>query len=161
MSDKEEDARIVPFTVKDALYLHEKQIHENKDSTNDLRRAVTSFEDKFKTLMERINEGVSPTMRRIETKQTEIEKQIIQVEANLTVKITEIKSEVKVLDNHFSDRFAEYDRVMSGLRGLLWKIIGAALIGGFTVFISTWVYLQQIKTRINALPTVIETGKRK
>lgn len=161
MSDKDEDARIHPFTVKDALYIHEKRLDENKDATADLKGAVKSFEGKFQTLMERINEGVSPTMRRIESKQGEIEKQLIQVEASLAVKITEVKSEVKVLDNHFSDRFAEYDRTMGGVRGLFWKLAGSAIAALFVVFASMWVYVQQIKMRIGALPTVIEAGKRK
>lgn len=152
-NEEELEARIHPFTVKDALYLHDKKI-------GDTQRIVGSFEDKFKVLMERINEGVSPTMRRIEVKQGEIEKQIVQLESRLEVKFTEVKSEVKVLDNHFSDRFSEFDRVMGHVRGLQWRIIGAVVIGGFTAFLSMWVYTQQIKDRISAIPTTIETRKR-
>lgn len=155
MGDEESElaAHIHPFTVKDALYLHDKKIM-------DTQRAVGSFEDKFKVLMERINEGVSPTMRRIESKQGEIEKQLVQLESRLEVKFHEVKSDLKILDNHFSDKFSEFDRLMEGVRGLQWKIIGYVVVGGLSVFISMWVYVQQLKTRINAIPTVIETRKR-
>lgn len=151
--EEELEKRIHPFTVKDALYLHDKKI----DNT---QRLVNSFEDKFKVLLERINEGVSPTMRRIEAKQSEIEKQLVQVEAKLDVKFTEIQGEFKVMDGHFSDKFMEFDRLMIGLRDLQWKIIGAVVIGGTTALLSTWIYVQQIKTKINSIPTAIETRRR-
>ncbi len=152
MADDEEETRIHPFTVKDALYLHDKKI-------SDTQRLVSSFEDKFKTLMERINEGVSPTMRRIESKQSEIEKQIVQDDAKIDVKFSEIKGDMKVIDNHFSDKFTEFDRLMDGLREVQWKLIGSIILGGATAFVSMWIYVQQIKTRINAIPAVISTRR--
>jgi hypothetical protein len=146
-NDEELETRIHPFTVKDALYLHDKKI-------SDTQRIVTSFEDKFKVLLERINEGVSPTMRRIEAKESEIERQIIQVDSKIEVKFAEVKGELKVLDNHFSDKFTEVDRFLSHIRDLQWKVIGAVLIGGATAFGSVWVYVQQLKTRVTALPSL-------
>jgi len=151
--DKEElEQRIHPFTIKDALYLHDKRI-------GDTQRIVSSFEDKFKVLMERINEGVSPTMRRIEGKQSEIENQIVQVNAKIDIKFSELKGDMKVIDNHFADKFSEFDRLMDRLRDVQWKLIGSIIVGGATAFVSMWIYVQQIKTRINAIPTVINTRR--
>lgn len=136
---EEEDERIPSFTVKDALYLHDKKI-------GDTQRIVSSFEDKFKVLMERINEGVSPTMRRIEAKQGEIEKQIIQLDAKVDVKSAEINSQIKVLDNHFHDKFVEVDRFLAGLRDLKWKLIGVVLMAVVSTFIAVMSAMQTYRS---------------
>lgn len=163
MSDKDESelrSQLQSFTIRDALYIHDKRIDEQKEATHELRRIVGSFEEKFKTLMERINEGVSPTMRRIEAKQGEIEKQIVQVDSKMDVKFAEVQSEIKVMDRHFEGKFVEVDRWMTNIRGILWKAIGWSAIAGLGAAFSTWAYVQQIKSRINAIPTVIETKRK-
>jgi hypothetical protein len=152
LSDPELDSHISPFTVKDALYLHDKKI-------GDVERIVVGFEDKFKTLMDRINEGVSPTMRRVEFKQSELDNKFVQLDAKIELKFMELKTDIKVIDNRFTEKFVEFDRLMEGLRGLQWKLIGAVITGGITAFVSMWFYVQDIKTRINSIPTVIETKR--
>jgi oligoribonuclease NrnB/cAMP/cGMP phosphodiesterase (DHH superfamily) len=163
VSEEREDElqmRIPAFTVKDALYLHEKRLADHDKNATETQRAVQGFEDKFKTLMERINEGVSPTMRRIEAKQGEIEKQIIQLESRLEVKFTEVKAEVKVLDHHFTDKFSSVDDFMGRLRNLVWYVIGITILSAATALLYAWRSSANLENRINAIPTVIETRRR-
>jgi hypothetical protein len=171
----EMDQEISPFTVKDALHGHDRRINELsdeiKDRTNETNAIVKGFEDKFVVLMDRINKGVSPTMQDIKDKSHDIEKQIIELKGDMNLRFSEVTKQMEVRDVEIESNFKSVDKnidvrlqgsddLIRGLKGLLWKIAGWAVVSGIAAFISMWLYIQQLKTNVAMIPTAINTSRK-
>src|SRR5437867_2548118 len=121
MSD-ELEKQIDPFTVRDALILHDKRLHQLTDQNFETQKIVQKFEESMKTLLDRINEGVSPKQNIILDKQIDAEKHLLIFESKIDLKFSEVEKHLSLQQLHYDDKFVEVDRWMNGLRGLMWKL---------------------------------------
>lgn len=169
------DKEISPFTVKDALYTHERRLSdlsdEIKNKTHDTQAVVKSFEEKFAVLMDRINKGVSPTMQEIKEKSHDIEKSIISMEGAMKLGFADVRKDMEVRDvenaakfkaveKEIDNRLQVSDEIIRGVKYLFLKLVGWVGAGALIAFVSMWLYIQSLKTSLVSLPTEISVRRK-
>lgn len=129
--------------------------HENIDFK-------THVEAELKYLRGRIDNGISPTMQAVKDQNAELSKDILKLENKLISLVHGIETKVSVMDEHFSAPLAEYESLKDKLTGFFFKLAAAfiVILGG--MFVSMWVFINDVKARLDLLPKgnpVIESLK--
>ena len=155
MSNGDLDKQIDPFTVRDALILHDKRINQLTDTNYDTQNIVKSFEEKMKTLLERINQGVSPTMQNIQRQNEELKNQIIEFKGDVNTRFKDIEGKLNLQDDHFANKIEEIDTWLTGVKGLLWKVSTALIISAILGGVGLYVYVHKSAAQNEAIMKIL------
>lgn len=158
-----------PIDVRDMLLMIEKRNAHMTDLFLQTQAMVQKFEDNIKTLDNRINNGLSPSINAVRAQNSEIEKTLIRFEGSITGLFKDVDKRITVENQVFSDQIErieaqveDYETLKKWARGLIGKIIvaGAGVVA--TTFVTMWIYVQQIKEKISDMPTtrIVEVRKR-
>jgi hypothetical protein len=148
---EELENRIDPFTVRDALIMHDKRINQLTDLSHETQTIVRGFEEQMKTLLERINKGVSPTMQQIKDQNSEIKTQIVEFKGDVNTRFKDMEGRMNVSDEHFETRFGELKDWTDGVKGLVWKISAALIIAAIFALFGMYSYVHSIRAELDPL----------
>lgn len=156
MSDEE---TLNPFTVRDALILHDKKLSQLSDLFHQTQTLVQGFAVNVKTLEERINKGISPTMQRIEHQNVDIEKSLIRLEASLNQTAQEIRNSVSIVAGNVTDLEKDRDDMSKFARGIMGKIAVAAICAVVGTFFTMWTMVNRLQSKFENDKVQILMGK--
>lgn len=158
-----------PLDIRDMLLMIEKRNAHMTDLFLQTQAMVQKFEDNIKTLDNRINNGLSPSINAVKNQNADIEKMLIRMEGSIGGQFKDVDKRISLAEKEFSDRIEvieaqveDYETLKTWARGLIGKIIvaGAGVVA--TTFITMWIYVQQIKEKISDMPPprIIEIRKK-
>ena len=112
----------------------------------------THVESELQYLRGRIDNGISPTMQAVKDQNSELSKDILKLENKLITLVNSIQTQVSVMDEHFSGPLKEYESLKDKMTGFFFKLAFSfvVIVGG--MFVSMWVFINQVKARIDLLP---------
>lgn len=158
-----------PLDIRDMLLMVEKRNAHMTDLFLQTQAMVQKFEDNIKTLDNRINNGLSPSINAVRAQNSEIEKTLIRFEGKIEGLFKDFDKRITVENQIFSDRIEnierqveDYEAIKKWARGIIGKVIvaGAGVVA--TTFVTMWIYVQQIKEKISDMPTtrIVEVRKK-
>jgi hypothetical protein len=153
---EELEHRIDPFTVRDALIMHDKRINQLTDLSHETQTIVRGFEEQMKTLLERINKGVSPTMQQIKDQNADLKTQIVEFKGDINTRFKEIEGRLNVSDEHFETRIGEINEWMGSVKGLVWKIAGSLIVAAILGLFGMYTYVHSIRSEIEPLVKIMQ-----
>lgn len=112
----------------------------------------TYVEAELKYLRGRIDNGISPTMQAVKDQNAELSKDMLRLENKFLSALAPLQTQISVMDEHFSGPLKEYETLKSSVYGFLIKGAGAfiVILGG--MFVSMWVFINQVKAKIDLIP---------
>ena len=156
MSEEELEHKIDPFTVRDALIMHDKRLNQLTDLSHDTQGIVRNFEEQLKTVLERINKGVSPTMQAIKDQNADLKTQIVEFKGDINTRFKEIDGRLNVQDEHFENKIGELKDWADSVKGLVWKVATALIISAIGGLVGMYIYVNSIKTQFEPLMTAVQ-----
>ncbi len=112
----------------------------------------TYVESELKYLRGRIDNGISPTMQAVKDQNAELSKEMLRLENKLISLFHGIELKVGLMDEHFSGPLKEYESLKNRMSGFFFKLIMSSMVILGGMFISMWVFINQVKTKIDLLP---------
>ena len=160
------DKSIEPFTVRDALIQHDKQIHQLTGVSHETQGIVRNFEQKMEALMERINKGVSPTMQLIKDQNDDLKTRIVEFKGDVNTKFKEIEGNMKVQDEHFNGKLEDFDGKLEEIDGwrhdikdFLWKVAASLMVAGIISMAGLYVYVAKMRSNLEGIIPAIQNLK--
>jgi hypothetical protein len=147
--------RIDPFTVRDALILHDKRLNQLTDLSHETQTIVRGFEEQMKTLLERINKGVSPTMQAIKDQNADLKTQIVEFKGDVNTRFKEMEGRLNVSDEHFGTQIGEITGWLDSFKGLIWKVAGGLILAAILGLFGMYSYVHSIKAEIDPLIAIL------
>jgi len=154
---EELEKHIDPFTVRDALIMHDKRINQLTDLSHDTQGIVKNFEEQLKTVLERINKGISPTMQAIKDQNADIKTQIVEFKGDVNTRFKEMEGRMNVSDEHFETRVREINDWMGSVKGLVWRVAGALIVAAIIGLSGTYLYVNTMRSQVSDLVPLIKS----
>jgi len=154
---EELEEHIDPFTVRDALIMHDKRINQLTDLSHDTQGIVKNFEEQLKTVLERINKGISPTMQAIKDQNADIKTQIVEFKGDVNTRFKEMEGRMNVSDEHFETRVREINDWMGSVKGLVWRVASALIVAAIIGLSGTYLYVHTMQSQISDLVPLIKS----
>lgn len=164
----EEEKRIHPFQVADmfrsATELYDKRIsaltdlfHQTQlafaESRQQNQMAFNEVKSKVEYMSGRIDEGISPTMQKVKQQNDELEKALLRLENGMVSMIKELGKQVELMDQRYKSPIEEWQEFKRNMRNLFFKLILVIMVPVMAAFITMWVWMNQVKSKIESLPT--------
>jgi|GEM_PF-3975646 len=154
MSDEE---RLHPFDiagmVRSTTDLYDKRISALTDLFHQTQIAFTKVEQSVEYMKGRIDGGISPTMQKVKAQNDELEKAILRLETEMIKKFGELGTRVAVMDEHYAAPITDWKEFQRNIRSFFFKVFAAAMVPVIGLFATTWVWISQVREKIQALPT--------
>lgn len=145
---EELDKEVSPFTVRDALVLHDKRINQLTDLSHESQAVVKNFEEKMKMLLERINMGISPTMQIIKDQNSDIRTQIVEFKGDVNTRFKDMEGKLAINQEHFESKIREIDDWMLSIKDMVWKVAGSLITISIVGLIGMYVYVHTMQSQI-------------